>query len=140
MRAIHEDASHRGRSVKKRSISAVENRWPQNIWVFPKIGVAQNGWFIGGNPIKMDDLGVPLFLETPIFPFLYLTSLNFEMFGRHFCGMLVQQAFDMSEKRMIGRHWQRANGQLNLNCFLACTAFYFSLGNSTFFKGMQICF
>ena len=30
-------------------------------WMFPKIGVPQNGWFMKENPIKMDDLGVPLF-------------------------------------------------------------------------------
>ena len=35
--------------------------------VEPKIGVftPQNGWLIRENPIKLDDLGVPLFLETP---------------------------------------------------------------------------
>ena len=37
-----------------------------SIWVFPKIGVPQNGWFIMETPIKMDGLGVYLFLETAI--------------------------------------------------------------------------
>ena len=32
---------------------------------FPKIGVPQNGWFILENLIEMDDLEIPLFLETP---------------------------------------------------------------------------
>ena len=37
------------------------------IWMFPKIGVPQNGWSIMENPIKMDDLGVTLFSETSIY-------------------------------------------------------------------------
>ena len=34
--------------------------------MFPEIGIPRNGWFIMENPIRMDDLGVPLFSETPI--------------------------------------------------------------------------
>ena len=38
-------------------------------WMFPKIGVLQNGWFIMKTPIKMDDLGgFPIFLvQHPLF-------------------------------------------------------------------------
>ena len=43
-------------------------------WVFPKIGVPQNGWFIIENLIQMDDLGgTPIFGNTQMF---YSHSLN----------------------------------------------------------------
>ena len=38
---------------------------------FQIIWIPQNGWFIMENLIKMDDLWVPLFLETPIYNYNY---------------------------------------------------------------------
>jgi len=48
----------RGRGVKKFQVF-------RYIWVFPKIVVPQNGWFIRENPIKMMIWGYPYFWKHP---------------------------------------------------------------------------
>ena len=50
-----------------------------DIWVFPKVRVPQKGWFRMENPIKMDDLRVPLCSETSIYLHRFML-LNF--YGR----------------------------------------------------------
>ena len=37
------------------------------IWGFHKMGHPQNSWFLMENSMNMDDLGLPPFMETPIF-------------------------------------------------------------------------
>ena len=58
--------------------SCISCREPSNIdmyiWMFPKIGgkTPKRMVKIMENPIKMDDLGVPLFLETPTYIYIIL--------------------------------------------------------------------
>ena len=65
------------------------------IWVFLKIGIPKNGWFTMENPIKMDDLGVPLFSETPIrtsFRQLHnFSSPTFSLNPSALCGFQILQ-------------------------------------------------
>ena len=68
--------------MSKKAVEHQPNNVHNVIWVFPKIGVPQNGGFVMEKPIKMDDLGVPRFSETPIWLFLCMFFIEI-LFGRN---------------------------------------------------------
>ena len=58
--------------------------------VFPEMGVPKNRWFIRESPIKMADLGVPRFQETPIYNYIYIYRLY--IYGEWGMGCIMTRA------------------------------------------------
>ena len=81
--------------------------------MFPEIVIPQNGWFIMENPIKMDDLGVPLFSETSIWHrrIVFLKG-NLEFSTGGFVGFSASPGDDEASHRLCpgkGKNLRGAN-------------------------------
>ncbi len=78
------------------------------IWVFPKIGVPQNGWFIMEHPIKIHDLRYPYFWKHPLLGALEITTQQFttceKWWGRVAAPAFTPTAFGNQKKSMTGKN------------------------------------
>ncbi len=88
-----------------------------SIWIFPKIVVPQHGWFIMEKPIKLDDLGVPQFLETPIYRILFFScKQNVSELNVFICVFsrktILCEVWDVG---MLGREWRAVSCQVSLH-------------------------
>ena len=99
-------------------------------WI-QEIGLPQNGWFIMENPIKMDDLGVPLFLEISIWMDLFaiwihpIAISNVENDPSHHSFIDTE---DGTKNRLLGcydsndlkkKSWWISDAAID-GCFLSC--------------------
>ena len=67
LRGLHGTSKNQGNDGEKTHLltGMIDPPSTSYKWVFPNIGIPQNGWFTMENPVKMDVLQVPLFLKTP---------------------------------------------------------------------------
>ena len=117
--------------------------WPahcERSWGFQKWGYPKNGWSMREHPIKLDDLGVPLFQETII---LGSGSENKTVLE----SPLHNQKKSLPTHRRIGREWWQQtldcqNAFCLVTCFEGCAMLHtsaVSFGSANRSRSAEVC-